>query len=103
MSENSSAQLLVKARFNFQQTNEDELCFNKGDIIQVTRQDDGGWWEGTLNGKSGWFPSNYVKEIKGSELVCLKSGLVMPPKYFKAPFVFGISESSIIKLPLNTA
>lgn len=66
MSENSSAQLLVKARFNFQQTNEDELCFNKGDIIQVTRQDDGGWWEGTLNGKSGWFPSNYVKEIKGS-------------------------------------
>lgn len=66
MSENSSAQPLVKARFNFQQTNEDELCFNKGDIIQVTRQEDGGWWEGTINGKTGWFPSNYVKEIKGS-------------------------------------
>uniref|UniRef100_A0AAR2IWA4 Rho guanine nucleotide exchange factor (GEF) 7b n=1 Tax=Pygocentrus nattereri TaxID=42514 RepID=A0AAR2IWA4_PYGNA len=66
MSENSSAQLLVKARFNFQQTNEDELCFNKGDIIQVTRQEDGGWWEGSLNGKTGWFPSNYVREVKGS-------------------------------------
>uniref|UniRef100_A0AAR2LUF1 Rho guanine nucleotide exchange factor (GEF) 7b n=1 Tax=Pygocentrus nattereri TaxID=42514 RepID=A0AAR2LUF1_PYGNA len=61
-----SAQLLVKARFNFQQTNEDELCFNKGDIIQVTRQEDGGWWEGSLNGKTGWFPSNYVREVKGS-------------------------------------
>lgn len=21
---------------------------------------DGGWWEGTLNGKVGWFPSNFV-------------------------------------------
>uniref|UniRef100_A0A8B9LXK9 Rho guanine nucleotide exchange factor (GEF) 7b n=1 Tax=Astyanax mexicanus TaxID=7994 RepID=A0A8B9LXK9_ASTMX len=63
MSDNSSAQLLVKARFNFQQNNEDELCFNKGDIIQVTRQEDGGWWEGTFNGRTGWFPSNYVKEV----------------------------------------
>lgn len=67
MSENSGQQqLLVKARFNFQQTNEDELTFTKGDIIGVTRQEDGGWWEGTLNGKTGWFPSNYVREVKGS-------------------------------------
>ncbi|XP_051983076.1 rho guanine nucleotide exchange factor 7-like isoform X3 [Xyrauchen texanus] len=65
MSESSGLQVLVKAKFNFQQTNEDELSFSKGDMIQVTRQADGGWWEGTLNGKSGWFPSNYVKEIKG--------------------------------------
>lgn len=67
MSENSGQpQLLVKARFNFQQTNEDELTFAKGDIIGVTRQEDGGWWEGTLNGRTGWFPSNYVRELKGS-------------------------------------
>lgn len=66
MSENSGQQLLVKARFNFQQTNEDELTFAKGDIIGVTRQEDGGWWEGTLSGRTGWFPSNYVREIKGS-------------------------------------
>lgn len=66
MSENSGQQLLVKARFNFQQTNEDELTFNKGDIISVSRQEEGGWWEGTLNGRTGWFPSNYVREVKGS-------------------------------------
>lgn len=66
MSENSGQQLLVKARFNFQQTNEDELTFTKGDIISVTRQEEGGWWEGMLNGKTGWFPSNYVREVKGS-------------------------------------
>uniref|UniRef100_A0A671XK07 Rho guanine nucleotide exchange factor (GEF) 7a n=1 Tax=Sparus aurata TaxID=8175 RepID=A0A671XK07_SPAAU len=84
MSENSGQQLLVRARFNFQQTNEDELTFNKGDIIGVTRQEDGGWWEGTLNGRNGWFPSNYVREIKGSDKqVSPKSGtLKSPPKGF---------------------
>lgn len=64
MSENGGVQLMVKARFNFKQNNEDELSFAKGDVIQVTRQEEGGWWEGTLNGKTGWFPSNYVREVK---------------------------------------
>uniref|UniRef100_A0AAY4BYT6 Rho guanine nucleotide exchange factor 7 n=1 Tax=Denticeps clupeoides TaxID=299321 RepID=A0AAY4BYT6_9TELE len=73
MSENSSAQLVVKARFNFQQTNEDELSFSKGDIIH-----------GTLSGKTGWFPSNYVREVKGCDKpVSPKSGtLKSPPKGF---------------------
>ncbi|XP_024919836.1 rho guanine nucleotide exchange factor 7a isoform X3 [Cynoglossus semilaevis] len=84
MSENSGQQLLVKARFNFQQTNEDELTFNKGDIISVTRQEDGGWWEGMFSGRTGWFPSNYVREIKGTDKqVSPKSGtLKSPPKGF---------------------
>lgn len=65
MSENGGGgQQMVKARFNFKQINEDELSFSKGDMIIVTRQEEGGWWEGTLNGKTGWFPSNYVREIK---------------------------------------
>ncbi|XP_021397830.2 rho guanine nucleotide exchange factor 6 isoform X2 [Lonchura striata] len=67
MTENGSYQLVVKARFNFKQTNEDELSVNKGDIIYVTRVEEGGWWEGTLNGKTGWFPSNYVREIKSTD------------------------------------
>uniref|UniRef100_A0A674NJ01 Osteoclast-stimulating factor 1 n=1 Tax=Takifugu rubripes TaxID=31033 RepID=A0A674NJ01_TAKRU len=70
---NGCGNLLVKARFAFQQTNEDELSFSKGDIIIVSRQEDGGWWEGSYNGKSGWFPSNYVRELKGSGT---------PPKVF---------------------
>ncbi|XP_051825283.1 rho guanine nucleotide exchange factor 6 isoform X2 [Antechinus flavipes] len=67
MTENGNHQLVVKARFNFKQTNEDELSVCKGDIIYVTRVEEGGWWEGTLNGKTGWFPSNYVREIKPNE------------------------------------
>ncbi|XP_041115405.1 rho guanine nucleotide exchange factor 7-like isoform X2 [Polyodon spathula] len=84
MTDNSNHQLVVKARFNFQQTNEDELSFAKGEIIHVLRVEEGGWWEGTLNGKSGWFPSNYVREVKGSEKpVSPKSAtLKSPPKGF---------------------
>ncbi|XP_033965611.1 rho guanine nucleotide exchange factor 7a isoform X1 [Pseudochaenichthys georgianus] len=88
MSENSGQQLLVKARFSFAQNNEDELSFNKGDLISVMRQEDGGWWEGMVNGRSGWFPSNYVREVKGSapdkqDKVSPKSGTMKsPPKGF---------------------
>ena len=41
-----------------------QLTFKKGDLITVTQKEDGGWWEGTSHetGKTGWFPSNYVKE-----------------------------------------
>ncbi len=40
-----------------------QLNFKKGAEIILTQKEDGGWWEGTLDGKTGWFPSNYVKEI----------------------------------------
>uniref|UniRef100_A0A673AR75 Osteoclast-stimulating factor 1 n=1 Tax=Sphaeramia orbicularis TaxID=375764 RepID=A0A673AR75_9TELE len=87
MSEGSGCgQLLVKARFPFQQTNEDELSFSKGDIISVSRQEEGGWWEGSFNGKTGWFPSNYVRELKGSEKQ--KPGTVKsPPKGFDSTII----------------
>ncbi|XP_041835068.1 rho guanine nucleotide exchange factor 7b isoform X2 [Melanotaenia boesemani] len=91
MSEGSGCgQLLVKARFPFQQTNEDELSFFKGDIISVSRQEEGGWWEGSLNGKTGWFPSNYVRELKGSDKTGdkPKSGtLKSPPKGFDTTII----------------
>ncbi|KAM8976562.1 rho guanine nucleotide exchange factor 7 isoform 1-T1 [Pelodytes ibericus] len=84
MTDNSNHHIVVRAKFNFQQTNEDELSFSKGDIIHVTRLEEGGWWEGTNNGKTGWFPSNYVKEIKSTEKpVSPKSAtLKSPPNGF---------------------
>ncbi|XP_019734108.1 rho guanine nucleotide exchange factor 7b isoform X1 [Hippocampus comes] len=91
MSEGSGCgHFLFKARFPFQQTNEDELSFSKGDIINVSRQEEGGWWEGSLNGKTGWFPSNYVRELKGSDKPFdkPKSGtLRSPPKGFDTSII----------------
>ncbi|CAH2223499.1 rho guanine nucleotide exchange factor 7 isoform X2 [Pelobates cultripes] len=92
MTDNSNHHIVVRAKFNFQQTNEDELSFSKGDIIHVTRLEEGGWWEGSHSGKTGWFPSNYVKEIKSSEKpVSPKSTtLKSPPKGFDTS---GINKS----------
>ncbi|CAJ1058835.1 rho guanine nucleotide exchange factor 6 isoform X2 [Xyrichtys novacula] len=83
MSENGGGgQLMVKARFNFKQNNEDELSFNKGDLILVTRQEEGGWWEGMLSGKTGWFPSNYVREIKPCEKTASPKGTQLTKNYY---------------------
>lgn len=32
----------------------------KDDIITLTQTPSGGWWEGTLDGITGWFPANHV-------------------------------------------
>lgn len=53
----------VRAIFDFKGENNDELCFKNGDIITLTRTPEGGWYEGTLNDMTGWFPSNYVEPI----------------------------------------
>ncbi|XP_053179455.1 rho guanine nucleotide exchange factor 6 [Scomber japonicus] len=83
MSENGGGgQQMVKARFNFKQNNEDELSFNKGDMILVTRQEEGGWWEGNLNGKTGWFPSNYVREVKPCEKPVSPKGTQLTKNYY---------------------
>uniref|UniRef100_A0A8C5E9C8 Osteoclast-stimulating factor 1 n=1 Tax=Gouania willdenowi TaxID=441366 RepID=A0A8C5E9C8_GOUWI len=92
MSEGSGCgRCLVKVRFSFEQTNEDELSFSKGDIITVSRQEEGGWWEGSLNGRTGWFPSNYVRELKGSDKtsdIKPKPGtLKSPPKGFDTTII----------------
>lgn len=58
---------LVQAIYNYQGENNDELCITKGDIITVTNAPEGGWYEGTLNGTTGWFPSNYCRPLSPQE------------------------------------
>ncbi|KAK7907323.1 hypothetical protein WMY93_015935 [Mugilogobius chulae] len=52
-----------KVLFDYQPQNEDELELKLGDIVDITEEVEEGWWSGTLNGKSGLFPSNFVKEM----------------------------------------
>eukprot|EP00054_Salpingoeca_dolichothecata_P016080 m.93711 g.93711 ORF g.93711 m.93711 type:complete len:562 (+) comp21804_c0_seq2:41-1726(+) len=56
---NSSINLYI-ASFDFAPSNTDELAFKQGDKVLVTKKVEGGWWEGTCNGRCGWFPSNHV-------------------------------------------
>ncbi|XP_072228843.1 SH3 and multiple ankyrin repeat domains protein 1-like [Leuresthes tenuis] len=40
-----------------------ELSLNKGDKVKVLSVGEGGYWEGTAKGRTGWFPSDCVQEV----------------------------------------
>uniref|UniRef100_H3DBR7 SH3 and multiple ankyrin repeat domains protein 1 n=1 Tax=Tetraodon nigroviridis TaxID=99883 RepID=H3DBR7_TETNG len=42
---------------------EREISFNKGDRVKVLSVGEGGYWEGTVRGRTGWFPSDCVEEV----------------------------------------
>uniref|UniRef100_A0A1B0GKF1 SH3 domain-containing protein n=1 Tax=Lutzomyia longipalpis TaxID=7200 RepID=A0A1B0GKF1_LUTLO len=50
----------VIALYPYKAQNDDELSFEKDDIISVVGRDEPEWWRGELNGIQGLFPSNYV-------------------------------------------
>ncbi|KAG0221537.1 hypothetical protein BGX31_009754, partial [Mortierella sp. GBA43] len=58
----------VRALYTFEASCEEELSFQKGDIIRIVEEIDEGWWEGELvdaNGvrQTGMFPANYCEEV----------------------------------------
>lgn len=65
--------------FDYVAQESDELNLRKGDVITNVQTQPGGWWEGTLNGKRGMFPDNFVKVLsemdggKDSNNVSLRS------------------------------
>ena len=50
----------AKALYPFSGQDNTEISFNPGDIIMVSNQT-GEWWVGEINGRRGYFPSNYVQ------------------------------------------
>ncbi|XP_061563996.1 SH3 and multiple ankyrin repeat domains protein 1-like [Cololabis saira] len=40
-----------------------ELSLSKGDKVKVLSVGEGGYWEGTVKGRTGWFPSDCVQEV----------------------------------------
>lgn len=47
--------------FDYQAQHDDELTISVGEIITNIRKEDGGWWEGQINGRRGLFPDNFVR------------------------------------------
>lgn len=54
----------VRALYDFQGVEDDELNFKEGDILtQLSSQDDQGWCQGRFQGKIGHFPGTYVEPL----------------------------------------
>ncbi|SCV00232.1 LAMI_0G03730g1_1 [Lachancea mirantina] len=53
----------VRALYDLVAREPDELSFKRGDVIMVVEQVYCDWWRGSLRGKIGIFPLNYVSEI----------------------------------------
>ncbi|XP_068136304.1 CD2-associated protein isoform X2 [Hyperolius riggenbachi] len=56
-----------KVLFEYIPQNEDELELRVGEILDITEEVEEGWWSGTCSGRSGLFPSNFVKELELSD------------------------------------
>lgn len=52
-----------RALYDFDPENAGELSFREGDTIILANQLDQNWYEGMINGDSGFFPVNYVEVI----------------------------------------
>ncbi|KAL7716669.1 SH3 domain-containing protein [Entamoeba marina] len=50
---------LCRANYDYDAQEPNELTIKAGDLIKVL-SNEGDWWVGELNGKTGQFPSNYV-------------------------------------------
>ncbi|KAG0229944.1 hypothetical protein BGW42_001272 [Actinomortierella wolfii] len=68
VSESLEVQVLVRALYDFQSDDATNLTFKKDDVIQVLAQLESGWWAGNIDGRQGWFPSNYVQIIGEDDL-----------------------------------
>ncbi|XP_064608103.1 E3 ubiquitin-protein ligase SH3RF3-like isoform X2 [Liolophura sinensis] len=60
---NQVSQPSAKALYNYDAKEQGDLAFRKGDIISLRKQIDMNWYQGELNGQSGYFPASYVQVI----------------------------------------
>ncbi|RCN37660.1 SH3 domain protein, partial [Ancylostoma caninum] len=53
---------VVKALYDYDAQDTDELSFSAGDEIELMQKHDSGWWQGKIGDKIALFPANYVQE-----------------------------------------
>ncbi|GAA5987018.1 hypothetical protein JCM11641_004420 [Rhodosporidiobolus odoratus] len=73
----------AKAVWDYHATQPDDLPFSAGDVIVIEEEVNGDWWKGSLNGRSGLFPSNHVERLSSP-----------PPSSAQTAPVFSASQST---------
>lgn len=57
----------VKALYDYEASNQEEISFNEGDLIRIIERSEDGWWTGEKDGITGHFPSMLVAEMDDGE------------------------------------
>lgn len=70
------------------------LSFRAGQPIHVLNQDTSGWWYGELDGKRGWFSSNYIKEADEDVMVPLLHSLSLLKDAARAKLISDFQPST---------
>ncbi|XP_037345471.2 nostrin [Pungitius pungitius] len=52
-----------RALYDFTPQRGDELALKEGDLVDIYRKEENGWWFGELHKNKGHFPSTYVEEL----------------------------------------
>ncbi|XP_057275631.1 SH3 domain-containing kinase-binding protein 1 isoform X3 [Pezoporus wallicus] len=81
--------------FSYMPQNEDELELKVGDIIEVVGEVEEGWWEGILNGKTGMFPSNFIKELSDSEDAGIEEQVKPRKSAFQGTILYRVAPAKI--------
>ena len=57
----------AKVTYSYTAENEDELSLEPGQVVEVLNEEEEGWWRGSIGGREGVFPSNFVDPINEVE------------------------------------
>lgn len=53
----------VRAVYDYEAQDLDEISLTEGEVLELVKEDDSGWWTGKAKGKEGYFPGSYVEKI----------------------------------------
>ncbi|KAM5161446.1 SH3 domain-containing protein 21-like [Callospermophilus lateralis] len=76
-----------KVNFNYSPEQADELKLQAGEIVEMIKEIEDGWWLGKKNGQLGAFPSNFVElldsgppSLGNPDMSSISPGSQQPPK-----------------------
>jgi hypothetical protein len=96
---------VVLIAFNFVGRQAHELSCRSGDVVQVHRRWNDGWWEGSLRDRRGIFPSNYsVPNISSTSppLFCARCRSVYPSNLFQSTCATCAAEKRLEDIMLQS-